>query len=74
MTIYVAKIKAFGEQIDALRIRAVKPAKPELTPSHKDWQKAKDAIKSGFSIEQLEKRYTISEETKKLLSNETIQN
>lgn len=46
VTLYVAKVKAFGDTVDALRIRSFKqtaPVKPELTPQHPKWG---DAVKS----------------------------
>lgn len=70
VTIYVAKIKAFGEMVDALRVKMVKPAPPELTPSHKMWGKVKDALKNGYTVEQIKQKYTITENNIKLLLND----
>lgn len=42
----------------------------ELTPQHPNWEKAKDAVKNGnLTIEQLRKKYTISDENYTLLQN-----
>lgn len=68
ITIFVAKIKAFGEDIDALRIRPTKAQKPELNPKSKNWDKAKKAIMEGtYTIDDILKKYTVTEENQKLL-------
>jgi hypothetical protein len=42
----------------------------ELTPKHPNWEKAKDAVKNGnLTIEQLRKKYTISDENYTKLQN-----
>lgn len=69
-TVFPTKVRAFGETVEALRIRPTLPKieLPELTPTHKKWQGAKDAILSGnATIADIEKKYTISPENKVLL-------
>lgn len=61
------KIKAFGEFIDALRIKSEKVVKtlPELTLDSPNFIKVKDAITSGkATIEQVETKYKLSEEVR----------
>jgi hypothetical protein len=42
----------------------------ELTPDHPNWDKAKEAVKNGnLTIEQLRKKYTISDENYSKLQN-----
>lgn len=67
ITLYVAKIRAFGENVDALRVKKEAPvfALPEFLPTNKNWQKAIDAINSGStnlenSLEVIRKSYSIS--------------
>jgi hypothetical protein len=63
----VVKIKAFGEFIDALRIKSEKITKvlPELVLNSPNFDKVKEAIQSGkFTIEQVESKYKISQEVK----------
>ena len=63
----VVKIKAFGEFIDALRIKSEKVVKllPELVLDSPNFIKVKDAIKSGkATIEQVETKYKLSKEVK----------
>jgi len=63
----VVKIKAFGEFIDALRIKSEKVTKllPELVLDSANFVKVKEAIKSGkFTMEQVESKYKISQEVK----------
>lgn len=69
ITLYVAKIKAFGETgVECLRIKQEKPAKEELKPAHPKWDGAIKSIKAGtVTIEQVEKTYSITPENKKLL-------
>lgn len=43
------------------------PKKEELTPKHPNWNKAKDHLQTGGLIEDIERKYTISVENKKLL-------
>ena len=47
--IFSTEVKAFGEMVDALRIRPQKPSKnlPELTPQHEKWAGAVNSIKEG---------------------------
>ena len=63
----VIKIKAFGEFIDALRIKSEKVVKtlPELVLDSPNFIKVKDAITSGkATIEQVETKYKLSKEVK----------
>jgi len=68
MTLYVAKVKAFGDTVDALRIRATAPKLPELTPTHEKWEGARTAVKAGnTTIEAIRKNYILSQDNEKLL-------
>jgi len=63
----VKKVKAFGDVVDALRVRET-VTKEALTPDHPKWAGAVVAVKAGTTtIEQIEKRYTISKEHKEAL-------
>lgn len=42
-------------------------AKEELTPKHQNWNKAKEHLQTGGLMEDIERKYTISAENKKLL-------
>ena len=65
VTLYVAKIRAFGETVDALRIRDKFPTEPvktkeKLDASHPKWNGAIAALKAGSTtIEQIEAKFTI---------------
>lgn len=79
VTIYVAKVKAFGETLDALRIRDVLPTakKPEFTPDHAKWAGAIQAIKDKTNtpentIESIKKAYALSANNEKLLKDAAI--
>jgi len=67
----VVKIKAFGEFIDALRIKSEKVTKllPELVLDSANFVKVKEAIKSGkFTMEQVESKYKLSTEVKEAIN------
>lgn len=73
--LYVAKIKAFGESMDALRVRPTKPKTelPELTPDHDKWDGAVKAVAAGsVTIQQIKAKYKLSESNKQLLLNENL--
>lgn len=60
----VEQIKAFGQQMDAVRVCNI----PELTPNHPRWEGASKSIQSGqVTIEQIKSRFIISPENEKLL-------
>lgn len=71
ITIYIAHIKAFGEDnVECLRVRSKLPVitLPELTPSHKKWEGARKAIADGSTtIEAIKTVYSITLENEKLL-------
>jgi hypothetical protein len=63
ITLYVAKVKAFGETVDALRVKieAPKVSLPELHPEHEKWAGAVTALKLGnTTIEKIKKAYSIT--------------
>jgi len=64
ITIYIAKVNAFGELMDALRIRPKKPnTKPELKPESKKWKDAIKALANGpVTMEQIKNKYSLSAE------------
>jgi hypothetical protein len=72
LTLYVSKIKAFGEDgVECLRIRNKAPEKPELTPQHDKWDGAVKALQSqSVTIEQIKKQYKLSAQNEKLLKDE----
>lgn len=68
MTLYVAKVKAFGDTVDALRVRDKAPELEQFTPSHPKWNGAITALKAGnTTIEAIKKNYTLTAENEKLL-------
>jgi len=71
ITVYPLKVKAFGDVVEALRVRAQKPTPPkleEITPTHPAWQKCKEAVQSGnFTIEQIKSKYSITTENEAIL-------
>ncbi|MEI7584626.1 hypothetical protein [Runella sp.] len=75
VTLYVTKVKAFGDNIDALRIKAASQFvdKEELTPTHPKWEGAKKAILSGATtLELIEAKYKITDANRTLLTNNSV--
>ena len=71
--IYAAKIKAFGEEIEALRIKNVKPENAMLTPDHPKWKEAVKALAAGkTTIDKIAARYTLTDSNRELLISEAI--
>ncbi len=74
--LYVTKVSAFGQEVEALRIRQRKPeaqAKPAFDPKHPKWQDAAKAARAGaLKPEQIKSKYSISESNLKTLFNETV--
>ncbi len=69
ITLYVEKVKAFGGWHDALRVRKTAPKKPILTADKLPGVIA--AMKKGTTLKQVENKYTVSDEIKKQIENET---
>lgn len=70
ITLYVAKIRAFGETVDALRVRPEAPVikLPELNPTHPKWEGAKKALAmKNTTLEAIKKKYTLTSENEALL-------
>jgi hypothetical protein len=71
MTLYVAKVKAFGDTVDALRVRDKPPvvSLPSLAPGHPRWDGAKQAIAGKTTtIEVIKKSFSLTPENEKLLT------
>ena len=72
ITLYVAKVKAFGEVVDALRVKSEAPARtlPELHPGHEKWNGAITALKSGnTTIEKIKKSFSLTQQNETQLCN-----
>lgn len=74
ITLYVAKIRAFGEDnVECLRIRpeAPKNTLPELKKTDvENWSRVVTAMNGGYGIDQIRKRWTVSKETEAELMKE----
>lgn len=71
--VFVAKVKVAREQVDALRIRPFKPQTelPDLLPDTETWTNAVNhMVTDGYTVEQVEKRYKLSPESKVQLIKE----
>lgn len=75
INLYPKMIRAFGENVEAVRVRPTLPAKKtkqELTPESPKWANAIGGLKGGgLTMEQLAEFYEISAENLKKLNDET---
>ena len=70
ITIYISNgVKAFGDVVDALRIRTKKPEKPTLNNQHKAWQTCVDYVKSGKPIVNITDKYNMDQTTFDILES-----
>lgn len=66
--LYVQKnVEAFGERVDAVRIRPASPELPFLTPEHPKWLKVVEKVRSGSSLEAVKNSFQIRPEHEKML-------
>jgi len=76
ITLYVAKIRAFGEDnVECLRIRNKKPVetkKTVLAPNSSKWQDAVKYLMNGGNIETIEKSYQLTTQNRELLISESL--
>jgi len=75
VTIYSKEVQAFGESVEALRIREKQPSleKPELTPDHPMWAKAVEHLsKPNSTTEDILKRYKVTVANLQKLQEEAI--
>jgi hypothetical protein len=71
ITIYVLpNVDAFGEKVDALRVRPVAPGKPALTESMPQFNEAVKYIAGGGDIANIKAKYTLSNDVEQLLTNQ----
>jgi hypothetical protein len=73
VTVYVAKIKAFGDVHDALRIKTTLPVVelPEFTPKHERWKGAVTALKAkNTTIAEIRKNFSLSDVNEAILKAE----
>lgn len=70
ITLFKTKVKFQREMVEALRVKNTLPvaaALPELIEGSEIWYKAKEGLKSGITIEQIKKKYSISPENESKL-------
>lgn len=63
--VFADKVEAFGEEVEALRIKATTPELPELTKDMKAYGNAVIHVQGGGSVEDIEKRFRVGEEMQK---------
>ena len=60
--LYTTTVSAFGDQVEAVRVKKTPPrVKPELTKKHPAYDKVVAAVSDGYSREQVEEKYTVSD-------------
>lgn len=70
ITIYSELVDAFGEKVDALRIKPMLPSLPTLTKEMPAYQKAVQHLKGGGMISDIEARFILTEQIRKDLEND----
>ncbi len=71
--IYAENVKAFGEVVDALRIRPTKPILPELLPTSPKWIGAIEAIHTGkITLEKIQENYFVSTKNQEVIKKELV--
>lgn len=69
ITVYASTTKLAGEEVECLRIRPAIPQNPALKIEDTvNFEKCKAALKNGYTIEQLRKKWTISDKVEKALN------
>lgn len=63
----VVKVKAFGEVVDALRIKSEKVVKPLLTVGTPNFEACIKAYKAGTTLEAIKGKYEVSAEVEEAL-------
>jgi len=64
VALYTTEVQAFGETVEAVRVRQTAPKlqKPALSPEHPKWGKAVESVASGkTTIAKIKKSYTLDE-------------
>lgn len=73
--LYADKVKAFGDIVEALRIRPRLPQmkKELLTPDHKHWNRALKAVQDGnTTVAIIRSKFNLSDQHAKLLQGEKV--
>lgn len=71
--VYATEVQAFGDTVEALRVRPREPqaTKPELNPQHPRWKEALKSFQTGSaSMEWIKKNYVLSPENEALFVEE----
>jgi hypothetical protein len=68
--LYVAEVKAFGDVVEAVRVKQTPPkvTKDELTETHTAFANVKKAVESGYTREQVAQKYIVSNEIWEVLN------
>ena len=68
--LYTTEVQAFGDTVEAVRVKPTPPktTKPELTPSHSAWDKVIAAVADGYTRDQVEEKYTVTDKNWEVIS------
>lgn len=70
--IYADLVEAFGETVEALRIRQTQPVLPTLTKENPAYQKVVEHIRTGGTLNDVQKKFTLNDEIKKQIEIDAI--
>lgn len=76
ITLFTMEVPAFGEMVEAVRVRQTAPkvTKPALTPDHAKWEKAVQSVAAGkTTINKIKSSYTLSDEDEAALKEAVLE-
>src|SRR5690625_4329270 len=73
--LFTTEVSAFGDTVEAVRVKTTPPRieKPALTDSHPAWDKVKAAVLKGYTRQQVEQKYTVSDQVWQDLQGEPVE-
>lgn len=71
--LYTTEVQAFGDTVEAVRVKPSAPRieKPTLTESHAAYDKVVAAVQDGYSREQIEEKYKITDKVWQLIHSDS---
>ena len=73
LELYVTEVQAFGDTVEAVRVRMA-PEKPVLNTKSKGWEKAIQSVAHGdWTIEKIKERYKLSESDEEIMKKQVLE-
>ena len=73
--LYTTTVTAFGDQMEAVRVKPTAPRteKPNLTKTHSAYTKVVSAVADGYTRDQVEEKYTVTDEVWDSIKNREVE-